>query len=97
MAGNGFMRYMIHVSNIPWTVSRHQLALYFSQFGYVQDAVVAFDKQSGIHQNYGHVTFLKKQNANKVFKQKHSLEGKDLILSFKKYNDNDSNNGSALN
>lgn len=95
MAGNGFIRYMIHVSNIPWTVGRHQLALYFSQFGCVQDAFVTFDKQSGIHQNYGQVTFLKKQDADKVLESKHFLEGKDLILSVKKYDD--SNNGSALN
>lgn len=95
MAGNGFMKYMIHVANVPWTVSRHQLALYFSQFGYVHDATVAFDKQTGLHQNHGYVTFLKKQDMDSVFDCKHSLEGKDLILSVKKYTDNDNNGNSA--
>lgn len=97
MAGSNFARYMIHVANIPWTVGRHELALYFSQFGCVQDVIVAFDKKTGLHKNHGHVAFLKKQDMDKVLDHKHSLEGKDLILSIKKYSDNDSNNGSTLN
>lgn len=96
MAGNGFMRYMIHVANVPWTIGRHELALYFSQFGYVHDATVAFDKQTGLHQNHGHVTFLKKQDMDTVINRKHSLEGKDLILSVKNYSDNDFNNGNSV-
>lgn len=92
MASNSFIKGIIHVVNIPWTVGRHELALYFSQFGYVQDVIVAFDKQTGLHQNHGFVTFLKKQDMDAVFKQKHFLEGKELILfrcNNKKYNDND--------
>lgn len=85
------LRYMIHVANIPWTVSRHELALYFSQFGYVYDAMITFDKETGLHQNHGYVTFLKKQEVNTVLDRKHSLEGKDLILSAKYINNN--NNG----
>lgn len=85
------LRYMIHVANIPWTVSRHELALYFSQFGYVYDAMITFDKETGLHQNHGYVTFLKKQEVNTVLDCKHSLEGKDLILSAKYINNN--NNG----
>lgn len=83
---------MIHVANIPWTVGRHELVLYFSQFGYVYDAMITFDKQTGLHQNHGYVTFLKKQEMSAILDRKHTLEGKDLILTAK-YSDNDTNNG----
>lgn len=82
MASNG-LKCIIQVANIPWTVSRHELALYFSQFGYVYDAMIKFDKQTGLHQNHGYVTFLKRQEINTVLDRKHSLEGKDLILTTK--------------
>lgn len=87
---------MIHVSNIPWTVGRHELALYFSQFGYVYDIMITFDKETGLHQNHGYVTFLKKHEVNTVLDRKHSLEGKDLILS-SKYSINNNNNNGVFN
>lgn len=96
MAGNGLVRYTIHVANVPWTIGRHELALYFSQFGYVHDTFVAFDKQTGIHQNHGNVTFLKKKDMYTAYDRKHFLEGKDLILSVKKYSDNDFNNRNGV-
>ncbi|KYQ53097.1 SRA stem-loop-interacting RNA-binding protein, mitochondrial [Trachymyrmex zeteki] len=80
-------KYTINITNIPWTVGRHELWLYFSQFGCVKNAFVAFDKISGLHQGYGHVTFLKKECINAVLERKHSLEGKDLVLYKKKETD----------
>ncbi|XP_024884531.1 SRA stem-loop-interacting RNA-binding protein, mitochondrial-like [Temnothorax curvispinosus] len=84
MIANGLARYAINIANIPWTVSRHELRLYFSQFGCVTDAFVGFDKKTGIHQHYGYVTFLKTEDVNSVLERKHSLEGKDLVVSRKK-------------
>ncbi|XP_011700116.1 PREDICTED: SRA stem-loop-interacting RNA-binding protein, mitochondrial-like [Wasmannia auropunctata] len=81
MNANVVRRPLIYVANIPWTVSRHELSLYFSQFGAVQDAFVAFDNLTGLHQGYGHVRFLKREDADNVFGRKHSLEGNDLVLS----------------
>lgn len=87
---------MLRVTNIPWTISRHELALYFSRFGYVHDASVAFDRQSGLNQGYGHVTFLKKAQADSVLGCEHFLEGKYLVVSSVKrqggVNVNDDNN-----
>lgn len=91
MASN-FARYMIHVANIPWTVGRHELTLYFSRFGYIQDASIAFDKQTGLHQGYGHVTFLKKGSLDTALSHKHFLEGNNLTVSAKNYNEFDRNN-----
>lgn len=83
MVVSGFARHMINIANIPWTVGRHELSLYFSQFGCVTEAFVAFDKETGLHQGYGHVRFLKKEHADDVLKNKHSLEGKDLVVSMR--------------
>lgn len=85
MAGN-FTRYILNLTNIPWTVSRHELALYFSQFGYVRDASIIFDKQTGFSQGYGSVTFLKKEHVNSAINHEHILEGKTLSISMKKNN-----------
>lgn len=82
MAGN-FAKFVLQVNNIPWTVSRQQLALYFSQFGYVHNTIVVFDKKSGLGQGHGYVTFLKKDQLDTVLERKHTLEGKNLILSLK--------------
>ncbi|KAG5348453.1 SLIRP protein, partial [Acromyrmex charruanus] len=73
-------KYVINITNIPWTVGRHELWLYFSQFGCVTNTFVAFDKLTGLHQGYGDVTFLKKKCMNAALECKHSLEGKDLVV-----------------
>lgn len=60
MAGND-LRYMTHIpTNIFWTVSCHKLALYFSRSDCVKDSLVEFNKQTDLHQDYGHVTLLKR-------------------------------------
>lgn len=84
MVVNHLGRYMINIANIPWTVGRHELSLYFSQFGCVTDAFVAFDKLTGIHQGYGYVKFLKQEHVSAVLKHKHTLEGEDLVVSERK-------------
>jgi len=84
MIVNGFKKYIINISNIPWTVGRHELSLYFSQFGCVTDALVAFDKATGLHQGHGYISFLKREHVSAALQQKHSLEGKDLVVSKRK-------------
>lgn len=81
MAGSVYAKHILQVANIPWTVGRHELALYFSRFGYVQDPFVSFDKSTGIHQGHGHITFLKTDHVSKVLSQNHILEGKELNVS----------------
>lgn len=76
------LRNKIKVTNIPWTVSRHELSLYFSQFGSLIETYVAFDKITGLNQGHGYVKFLKVQDMNTVLKQKHFLEGKNLIVNY---------------
>lgn len=84
MIVNGLRKNIINVTNIPWTVSRHELALYFSRFGCVIDAFVAFDKKTGLHQGHGHVAFLRRDHMKVALESKHSLEGKDLFVSNRK-------------
>lgn len=96
MASN-YAKFVLKVSNIPWTVSRHELALYFSRFGYVHKASVAFDGQSGINQGYGHVTFVKKENVDSVLDQQHFLEGNSLIVSLQRPGEVNSNNNNNFN
>lgn len=84
MISYGLSKYIISVSNIPWTVGRHELSQYFSQFGCVVSSFVAFDKKTGFHQGTGNVIFLKKEDANNILKRQHSLEGNDLVIFRKK-------------
>ncbi|EFN77514.1 SRA stem-loop-interacting RNA-binding protein, mitochondrial, partial [Harpegnathos saltator] len=72
-------KYMLQINNIPWTVGRQQLALYFSQFGYVYNAAVIFNKHTGFHEGYGFIT-VKKENLNNILQQKHILEGNELSV-----------------
>ncbi|XP_014481348.1 PREDICTED: SRA stem-loop-interacting RNA-binding protein, mitochondrial-like [Dinoponera quadriceps] len=90
MAGN-LVKYMLQINNIPWTIGRQQLALYFSQFGYVQNATVVFDKQTGFSQGYGYITFLKKQHVDSVLQHEHTLDGQNLSVMIK-YGGEDLNN-----
>lgn len=92
MAAN-IAKYVCQVNNIPWTISRHQLALYFSQFGYVHNSIVVFDKSTGISKNHGYVTFVKKEHVDSVLKHKHTLEGNNLSLTLMRKNENLNNNG----
>lgn len=78
MASNGLR---LSITNIPWTVGRHELALYFSQFGFVHEAFVAFNKQTGLHQGYGYVTLSKVNAPRHLLEHKHSLEGRNLVVS----------------
>ncbi|EZA46958.1 hypothetical protein DMN91_001207 [Ooceraea biroi] len=94
MASNAFRKLTLHIANIPWTVGRHELALYFSQFGYVHEASVAFNKQTGLHQGHGHVTLVR-VGPKDVLGHKHFLKGKELLLTRKQSDDND--NGSTFN
>jgi len=98
MASN-FIKSIIYVNNIPWTVSRHKLALYFSQFGYVSETFVAFDRWSGFHKGYGHVILM--NSSKELLKHKHFLEGKNLVISIKNHEGNDNgynnNNNNSIN
>lgn len=82
-------RYMLQVNNIPWTIGRQQLALYFSQFGYVRNATVVFDKATGLSQGYGYVRFAKREHLDFALENKHILEGKTLSLKYDKVDLND--------
>lgn len=88
MASN-LAKHVLYISNIPWTVGRQELALYFARFGYVHNAVVVFDKQTGFSRGHGYVTYLKKEHVDLVLKQgQHTLDGKDLSLTLYHGNEN---------
>lgn len=68
--------YKLFVGNLPWTVSTHELKLYFSKYGHINNAIVVFDKNTGLSRNYGFVTYSNQngfETATNV--QNHKLEG----------------------
>lgn len=69
----------LYVKNIPWTVGHNELKQYFSKFGYVQNATVVFNKNSGISRNYGFVIYNNRKGFDSALKEeKHKLEGLTL-------------------
>lgn len=71
--------YKLYVGNIPWTISNKELKLYFSQFGFVSNAMVIFDKKTGLSRNYGFVTFANREAYEKATNcTDHHLEGNNL-------------------
>lgn len=75
----------LFVSNLPWTVSKGELQQYFSQFGPLSGADVAFD-QRGLSRGFGHVTFKYSKSYVKALQtEHHMLEGKSLEVTQSKY------------
>ncbi|XP_046413091.1 SRA stem-loop-interacting RNA-binding protein, mitochondrial-like [Neodiprion fabricii] len=72
----------LFVSNLPWTVAHRQLKEYFSQFGFISNAYVVFDRTTGMSKGYGFVTFSSPKELNVAVKKTHHfLEGNPIYLS----------------
>ncbi|XP_015783195.1 glycine-rich RNA-binding protein 10 [Tetranychus urticae] len=65
------------VTNISWSVGRAQLREYFSRFGPLHEVSIKFNKETGLSEKYGFITFSDKQSfvsaAN--YPNDHFLEG----------------------
>lgn len=71
--------YRLYVGNIPWTVSHLELKQYFSKFGFVNQAIVVFDKNTGLSRNYGFVVYGNRDGFEKATNTTvHKLEGNIL-------------------
>lgn len=71
--------YKLYVGNIPWTISHQELKQYFSKFGFVNQAFVVFDKNTGISRNYGFVIYANRDGFEKATNTtNHCLEGNIL-------------------
>lgn len=71
--------YKLYVGNIPWTVGNTELRQYFSKFGYVSQANVIFDKNTGLSRNYGFIVFGNREGFEKATSTtNHKLEGNPL-------------------
>lgn len=71
--------YKLYVGNIPWTISHKELKSYFSKFGVVQNALVVFDKNTGLSKHYGFVTYVNRESFEKANNlTEHLLEGNNL-------------------
>lgn len=67
------------VSNLPWSVSKKELLVYFSKFGHVHSSNVIYDKTTGLSRGYGFIVFSTKEGySNATSKLYHSLEGRVL-------------------
>lgn len=80
MAGVQSLRnvYRLYVGNLPWTVGHTELKQYFSKFGPVQNALVVFDKNTGLSRNYGFVTYANREGFETATGATHKLEGNSL-------------------
>lgn len=76
MASAARSMYKLFIGNLPWTVSSQELKFYFSKFGHVYNAVVVFDKNTGLSRNYGFVTYSNQNGYDSATNvQLHKLEG----------------------
>jgi RNA recognition motif-containing protein len=80
-AARGFLR--VFVGNLPWTIGSHELRQFASTFGPVQQAVVVFDKSTGLSKGYGFVTFANREAYNAATMSgagSHVLEGNHVNI-----------------
>ncbi|XP_053201694.1 uncharacterized protein LOC128388623 [Panonychus citri] len=70
------------VSNIAWTVGRVQLREYFSRFGSLAEVSVKFNRETGLSEKFGFITFIDKQSFLSAVNQsnEHFLEGSMMRL-----------------
>lgn len=70
-------RSLVHVRNIPWTVSRCELERYFSAFGGIKRATIVFN-ENGLSSGNGFVEFYDASAMNAALNQTHVLEESEL-------------------
>lgn len=71
--------YKVYVGNIPWTVGHNELKQYFSKFGFVSQATVMFDRNTGLSRAYGFVVYGNREGFEKATSTtNHKLEGNVL-------------------
>lgn len=79
MATNAARYFKLYVGNLPWTVGHNELKKYFSKFGPISQALVIFDRNTGLSKNYGFVSFTKRESYEAAANAtSHSLEGNNL-------------------
>lgn len=72
----------LFVGKLPWTVSKRELELHFTQFGEVSKAEVAFNEQTGLSRGYGFVSYTNPNSFVKALRTEHQmLEGALLEIS----------------
>lgn len=77
----------LFIRNLPWTISKTELKLYFSQFGPISDAHVAFNDQTGLSMGYGFVKYTHIHSYVKALQEEHHmLEGHLLDIKQAKFN-----------
>lgn len=73
--------YRLKVVNIPWTISDIELKQYFSQFGFVSNAKVMFDKNTGMNRGNGLIDLTNKDTYENILSNKnHFLEGHNIYI-----------------
>lgn len=71
----------LFIANVPWTVGNRELKLFFSKYGHVSTASIAYDKNCGMSRGFGFVMFSNRNGYNTAVNQTvHALEGRILIV-----------------
>lgn len=72
--------YKLILKQLPWTVSKYELKLYFSKYGYVREAYVDFNENTGLSNHCGYVVFIDKEAYNKVLQTTHTIDNKKIKI-----------------
>lgn len=84
MAANNIRKnlYGIFVGNLPWTVADLELKAYFSQFGYITESIVIYNRETGLSKNYGFVYPADETTYWSIFRKPvHKIDGHFLTVS----------------
>lgn len=72
----------LFIGGISWDTNEERLREYFSSYGEVVEAVIMKDRTTGRARGFGFVVFADPIVADRVIKEKHSIDGRMVIFLF---------------
>lgn len=84
----------LFVGNLHWHIRRQELKEYFSQWGEVEFATVAFDRESKRSRWFGFVTFVNSEDASraKAEANEKELNGRPIYVDFARAREDEAGN-----
>lgn len=73
--------YKVILTHLPWTVSKYELKSYFSKYGYIREAYVDFNKDTGLSNLHGYVVFIDKETYDNVLNTSHTIDNTKIEVS----------------
>lgn len=70
----------LFIGGISWDTSEERLKEYFNSYGEVVEAVIMKDRTTGRARGFGFIVFADPAVADRVIKEKHSIDGRMVSL-----------------